>query len=67
MQRRTWQVMAPKCPIASVGMLPVGGPLKFQIVFLSPPAGQRAAGGQGGGGGGVGGGARGGRHMTMRA
>ena len=38
--RCTWQVMAAWCPTVSVGRVPVGSPLKFHTVFLSPPAGK---------------------------
>lgn len=36
-QPLTWHVMVPRWPTVSVGMLPVGGPLKSHTVFLSPP------------------------------
>ena len=39
----TWHVMAPLCPTASVGLLPLGPLLKSHTVFLSPPA-QRSTG-----------------------
>lgn len=39
-----WHVMLPRWPTVSTGIVPVGAPLKFHTVHLSPPA-DRAAGG----------------------